>query len=192
MPRVLTVNVGLVRPMTIAGREVMTGYVKQPATGPVGVRPLGLAGDEQADPDVHGGLDKAVYAYPHEHYAFWNTVRAQAGLAPWGAETLPPGALGENLTLEGLLESGVWVGDVLRFPGCTLAVSAPRFPCFKFQAVMGFKQATRMMAQSGYCGFYLAVREPGQIAAGEPFELIPGPREVSIPELFAARMRREA
>jgi MOSC domain-containing protein YiiM len=168
---------------------VLSGIRKRAAEGPVEVRPLGLAGDEQADPSVHGGLAKAVYAYPVEHYPFWQTVRAQAQLAPWG-ETLPHGSLGENLTLEGLLETQAWIGDVLRFPDCQLAVSEPRFPCFKLNAVMGFAHAIRLMQQSAWCGFYLSVREPGRLRAGDTFELVPGPREVGIDELFRARIGR--
>lgn len=165
-----------------------SGIVKTARTGPVQAGPLGLDGDEQADPTVHGGLAKAVYAYPSEHLAFWQTVRAQAGVAPWDA-VLPPGAMGENLSLAGLLENQVWVGDVLRFAGCELAVSEPRYPCFKFNAVMGFKHASKLMVQSAWCGFYLAVRQPGPLQAGEPFELVPGPREVGITELFRARTK---
>jgi len=152
----------------------------------VAVGPMGVAGDEQADTSVHGGLSKAVYAYPVEHYPFWQTVRAQAGVAGWDA-LLPHGALGENLTLTGLLENQAWVGDVLRFSDCELAVSEPRFPCFKFNAAMGFKHASKLMAANAWCGFYLSVRSPGHVAAGEAFELVPGPREVGISELFRAR-----
>jgi len=137
---------------------------------------------------VHGGLTKAVYAYPIEHYPFWQTVRAQAKVAAWDAP-LAPGVLGENLTLAGLPESQVWIGDLLRFPDCELAVSEPRFPCFKFNAAMGFNQAAKLMTQNAWCGFYLAVRVPGTLQAGQPFELIPGPREVGIQELFRARMK---
>jgi len=188
MPHILvSLNVSLAKPLLIDGREVMTGIVKRPSDGPLQVGPLGLAGDEQADLSVHGGPGKAVYAYPSEHYPFWQTVRAQAKAAAWGAE-LPPGALGENLTLAGLLESQVWIGDVLRFADCELAVSEPRFPCFKFNAAMGFKQASKLMSANGWCGFYLAVRQPGSLRAGEGFELIPGPREVGIAELFRARV----
>jgi MOSC domain-containing protein YiiM len=133
-------------------------------------------------------LSKAVYAYPVEHYPFWRTVRAQARVAAWDAP-LAPGALGENLTLEGVLEADVYVGDVLRFAGCELAVSEPRFPCFKFNAAMGFAQAAKLMQQSAWCGCYLAVRTPGTLRAGEAFELVPGPREVGITELFRARLR---
>jgi MOSC domain-containing protein YiiM len=186
-PTVLSVNVALARPIDIQGRRVLSAIGKRPVAGRVEVKPLGLAGDEQADLEVHGGLSKAVYAYPSEHHAFWQTVRAQAQVAPWG-EALPHGVIGENLTLAGLLETDVCVGDVLRFPDCELAVSEPRFPCDKFNAAMGFRHAAKLMAQSGWCGFYLAVRLPGSIAAGERAELVPGPREVGIRELFMARM----
>ncbi len=185
--KLLSLNLSLARPLLIQGREVMTGIVKRSTAGPVEIRPLGLAGDEQADLSVHGGLSKAVYAYPSEHYPFWQTVRAQARAAAWG-EALAPGALGENLTLAGLLEDQAWIGDVLRFPNCELAVSEPRFPCFKFNAAMGFNQAAKLMTANAWCGFYLAVRVAGTLQAGETFELVPGPREVGITELFRARV----
>src|SRR5947208_3587591 len=187
--RIRSVNVGMARPVEIAGRRVMSAIGKRAVDAVVAVRPLGLDGDEQADPSVHGGISKAVYAYPHEHYPFWQTVRAQARVALWD-EPLPPGALGENLTLEGLLEQEAFVGDLLRFADCELAVSEPRFPCFKFNAAMGFPQAAKLMAANAWCGFYLAVRKPGSLRAGEAFELIPGPREVGITELFKSKMSR--
>jgi MOSC domain-containing protein YiiM len=187
MARLLTsVNVGRARTIEIRGRAVLSGIGKRGVEGPVSVGPLGLAGDEQADTTVHGGPSKAVYAYPLEHYPFWQTVRAQARVAGWG-EALTPGSLGENLTLTGLLESEVWIGDVLRFPDCDLAVSEPRYPCDKFNAAMGFDQAAKLMVANGWCGFYLAVRVAGTLTAGQTFELLPGPREVGIGELFRAR-----
>ncbi|MEO8806118.1 MAG: MOSC domain-containing protein [Burkholderiaceae bacterium] len=188
MPQTLvSLNTSNARALVVEGREVMSGIVKRSVAGPVDVGLMGVAGDEQADQSVHGGLSKAVYAYPSEHFAFWQTVRAQAKVAAWG-DVLPPGALGENLTLQGLLETEAWVGDVLRFADCELAVSEPRFPCFKFNAVMGFKQASKLMAANAWCGFYLAVRSPGTLRAGESFELIAGPREVGITELFRSRI----
>ena len=187
--QVTSVNAGRAQRVTIAGRPELTAIGKRAVAGPVAVRALGLDGDEQADLSVHGGPGKAVYAYPGEHYAFWRTLRAQAGVALWD-EALAPGSLGENLTLEGLLEERAWIGDRLRFANCTLAVSEPRQPCFKFNAAMGFAQAAKMMAQSAWCGFYLAVIEPGTIEAGESFDLQPGPREVRIDELFRATMSR--
>jgi MOSC domain-containing protein YiiM len=187
--QVTSVNVGTARPLSIGQRSVLSGIGKRAAAGRVAVGPLGLEGDEQADPTVHGGIAKAVYAYPAEHYPFWRTVRAQASVSPWD-ETLPPGFLGENLTITGLLERGAWIGDRLRFADCELAISEPRFPCHKFTAAMGFAQAGQMMVQSGWCGFYLAVLVPGTIAAGDAFELVAGPREVGIAELFRARASR--
>ena len=187
MRTVLSVNAGRATSVVVDGRRRVTAFAKRPVQGACAVFPLGIEGDEQADPSRHGGPSKAVYAYPVEHYAFWQTVRAQAGVALWD-EPLPPGSLGENLTLAGVLESQLWIGDVLRFPHCALAVSEPRTPCFKLDAAMGFKHAGKLMAQSAWCGAYLAVREPGTIAAGEPFELLPGPREVGIAELFRARL----
>lgn len=185
--QVLSLNTSLVQDLLLDdGRRVPSGIAKRARSGAVALGPLGLEGDAQADLSVHGGLSKAVYAYPSEHYAFWQTVRAQAGAAGW-EERLVPGSLGENLTLEGLQEQQVWIGDVLRFPEAELVVSEPRYPCFKFNAVMGFKQAAKLMTQSAWCGFYLAVQKPGRLTAGQAFELIPGPREVGISELFRAK-----
>jgi MOSC domain-containing protein YiiM len=184
--RVVSVNVARAREIEIAGRRVLTAIGKRAVAGRVQVRTLGLDGDEQANPSVHGGPAKAAYAYPREHYPFWQTVRAQAGVGRWD-ETLAPGALGENLTIEGVVETDVFVGDVLRFPDCALAVSQPRLPCFKLNAALGFEHAVKLMTESAWCGWYLAVREPGTIAAGDAFDVVAGPRQVSVWELFRAR-----
>ena len=193
MPRILlSLNAALARETTIDGRRVMTAIGKRSVEGRRRVHALGLEGDEQADLSVHGGMGKALYAYPSEHYAFWDTVRAQAGVAGWN-EKLAPGALGENLTLAGApLESEACVGDLLRFPDCTLAVSEPRYPCFKFNAAMGFKHASKAMVAQAWCGYHLAVRVPGSIAGGETFEWVNGPREVTIAEIFRSRIARRA
>lgn len=184
---VASVQVAQARKVVIDGRSILTAIHKTAVQGPVAVQPLGLQGDEQADLSVHGGLEKAVYAYPAEHYAFWQEARQRAGVA--GIDTaLPHGSMGENLTLSGLLETDVWVGDVLRFPHCVLRVAQPREPCYKFNAAMGFNTAVKAMAQSGFCGFCLSVDAPGTVQAGEAFELLPGPRHVSIPQRFVAKM----
>jgi len=187
--QIVSVNVATAQIQAIEGKRVLTGIDKRAVEGEVHVHRLGLHGDEQADLSVHGGLAKAVYAYPSEHFAFWQTVRAQAGVADWKAP-IRPGLLGENLTLHGLTEDRLWIGDQLHLPGCVLAVSAPRFPCFKFSAAMGFAQASRMMMQSGFCGAYLGVLVPGTVCAGDPIDLRPGPREVPLRDLFKARLRR--
>lgn len=184
---VLGVQVAQARKVMIGGRIHLSAIHKTAVSGPVFAGPLGLAGDEQADLSVHGGLEKAVYAYPAEHYAFWNAEREKAGLGGLDSP-IGYGAVGENLTLQGLLESDVWVGDVLKFAHCTLRVEQPREPCFKFNAAMGFNTAVKAMAQSGRCGFYLSVSVPGTVQAGESFELEAGPRRVSIPERFQAKM----
>lgn len=187
MPQLISVQLGQARRVRIGERQILTAFHKTPVSGSVAVGRLGLVGDEQADLSVHGGLEKAVYAYPSEHHAFWRQARQAAGVAGID-DALPPGSFGENLSLQGLLEQDVWVGDRLVFPGCELTVSAPREPCHKFNAAMGFSQASRQMALSGFCGFYLSVSAPGSLAAGDPVRLVPGPRHMGIPERFSARM----
>ena len=184
--QLLSVQVGSARRVNLCGRTMLTAYSKQSVDGKTPVMPLGLFGDEQADLSIHGGLEKAVYAYPSEHYAYWQTARREAGLNDID-DTMPPGSLGENLTLQGLLEADLWAGDVLRFANCELKVTLPREPCYKFNAAMGFSGAGKLMAQTGFCGFYLSVLEPGSLKAGETFELIPGRRSVGIPEMFSAK-----
>lgn len=189
MPKLLSVQVAQSRRVQIQGRSILTAIHKQPVSGSVQVMPMGLIGDEQADLSVHGGLGKAVYAYPNEHYAYWSEARARAGIVTID-DSLPWGSVGENLTLDGLLETDVWVGDLLQFSHCVLRVTQPREPCFKFNAAMGYNGAAKAMAQRGCCGFYLAVDVPGHVSAGEVFELLPGPRQLAIPDAFNLRMRK--
>jgi len=192
--KVLSVNRALAADVHVNGRKMRSAIGKRAVNGPVAVRWLGLEGDEQADLSLHGGLSKAVYAYPHEHFSFWQTVRAQAQVSLWD-EPLPHGTMGENLTIEGLSEDRLWVGDRLLIgggggsTGCVLAVSEPRFPCGKFTAAMGFRHAARMMVQSGYCGAYLGVLVPGWVQAGDAIGLQPGPRDVNLRDLFKSRAR---
>ncbi len=187
--KLIGVQTAKVTGMMMDGKRVMTAIRKLSRQGAVEVAPLGLVGDEQANPEVHGGLSKAIYAYPSEHYSFWQKARHDAGLGLID-DTLPFGAVGENLSLSGLIESDVWIGDVLEFPNCTLRVTEPREPCFKFNAAMGFNTASKKMAQSGFCGFYLAVDAVGTISSGESFKLKPGPRQFSITQSFSAKMRK--
>jgi MOSC domain-containing protein YiiM len=189
LPQLLSLQIGSARRVHMGGRSILTAIGKQAVAGALPVLPLGLMGDEQADLSVHGGLEKAVYAYPSEHYAYWQVARREAGLAQID-DSLPHGSLGENLTLQGLLETGVWAGDLLRFPNCDLRVTLPREPCYKFNAAMGFSRASRLMAQTGFCGFYLAVERSGTLQAGDAFEVVAGRRGVSIPTLFAAKMSK--
>ncbi len=193
--RLLAACVGVVAPLRVRGPggapvEAASAIVKtavssleRPAS--VAVGPLGLAGDEQADPSVHGGLDKAVYLYPHEHYPLWRNLRAQAGLDA----ALEAGALGENLLVEGLLETAVCVGDRLTIGEVLLCVESARGPCYKFNARMGFAHASKMMVQSGYTGFYCSVVRQGKLAAGDPILIHPGDRVVTVEQSHRIRHR---
>ena len=138
---------------------------------------LGIQGDEQADLNVHGGLEKAIYVYPSEHYAFWNELLTRETKKP---TTLQHGALGENFTIEGLLETEIFVGDKLEIGELEFVVTKLREPCFKFNAALGYKGAAKAMVQSGYSGWYLRVVQAGVISAGEKIRLIPGSRSTSI------------
>jgi MOSC domain-containing protein YiiM len=160
-------------------RKRAISTLADPVTVQVG--PLGVAGDAQADRAVHGGRNQAVYAYPFEHYAFWSSVRGQARQPT----ALTWGAMGENFVLQGLLESALWVGDRLRIGTLEFLVTRPRTPCFKFDHVMGFRQASKMMVQSGYTGFYLAVQGTGHIAAGDAVEVLLGERMISLAQRHA-------
>ena len=178
--RVHSVQVGRSRLLRVGERVLRSAIGKQAVAGPVAVGPLGLAGDEQNDLSVHGGLSKAVYALPHQHLAWWSAQRQTAGLSLFD-HAFEPGQLGENLSLEGVDEHTVFIGDRLRFAqGVVLRVTEPRQPCFKFNAVLGYERAGKDMVQSGRCGFYLAVEVPGRLRAGEAFGLEAGARETSI------------
>jgi MOSC domain-containing protein YiiM len=141
------------------------------------VTPLGIKGDEQADLSVHGGLEKAIYVYPSEHYAFWNELLTRETKKP---VNLVHGDIGENFTIQGLLETEVFVGDRLQIGELEFVVVKLREPCFKFNAAVGYKGASKAMLQSGFCGWYLRVLKTGALAAGTHITLIPGLRETSI------------
>lgn len=198
--RVLAVSVGRGAPLEVGGddgpgRHVTSAIVKTPVSTlddprRVAVEPLGLEGDEQVDRSVHGGPRQAVYVYPFEHYAFWRTVRAQAGAAAGIDEPLPFGSFGENLTVEGLLETTVHVGDTLRVGETVLQVTRPRGPCYKLNARMGFKWAVKMMVQSGFTGFYCAVVRRGNLAAGDEIHLVRGDAVVTIEQQHRMAHRR--
>lgn len=202
--RVLSVSTGMAAPLFATAprdtrEQVMSGIRKtlvSTLADPkrIVLDPLGFEGDEQVDLTVHGGRDKAVYAYPIEHYGVWRTIREQATKID---EPLPHGFIGENLTLEGVLENRVWIGDVLvvepsaqsDVPPVRLRIDAPRGPCFKFNARMGFAHAAKMMVQSGFTGFYLEVLQTGTVAAGDSIRIIPGAREVTVEEMHRLRTR---
>ena len=146
------------------GQIVTTGIFKQPVEGRVRLRKLNLDGDKQADLRVHGGVDKAVYAYPSEHYDFWRNKRPDDKLS-WGA-------FGENFTTEGLFENKVNVGDVYRVGSGEIVATQPRMPCYKLGVRFGDMSIVRQFMNSRRSGIYFKVRKQGQVGAGDPIEII--------------------
>ncbi len=162
--KLLSVNVSLPKEVSYDGRKVSTGIFKLPVSGRVSLRRLNLAGDAQADLKVHGGPDKAVYAYPAEHYAFWRSELRRDEL-PWGM-------FGENFTVEGLLEDQVHIGDRFRIGSAQIAVTAPRIPCYKLGIKFGDPGMPKRFLESRRTGFYLSVVEEGEVGAGDRIELL--------------------
>jgi MOSC domain-containing protein YiiM len=158
--RLVSINVGQPRLVEWNGKTIETGIFKDPVMGPVRVARTNLAGDRQADLTVHGGADKAVYAYPSEHYPFWSRELDRPDL-PWGM-------FGENLTTEGLDESTVRVGDRFAIGTAELEVSQPRLPCVKLGLKFERADMVKRFLRSGRLGFYVRVRREGVIEAGEP------------------------
>ncbi|HWC75879.1 MAG TPA: MOSC domain-containing protein [Blastocatellia bacterium] len=162
--RILSVNVGLPRDIEWQGKTVRTSIFKAPVQGRVRVTTLNLEGDQQSDLSVHGGIEKAVYAYPSEHYSYWREELPGADLT-WAA-------FGENFTTEGLLEDTVHIGDRLRVGSAEFVVTQPRMPCFKLGIRFGRQDMVKRFLQSGRTGFYLAVIKKGEVSAGDSIELL--------------------
>lgn len=163
-PRLLSVNLATERSVRYRGQEVRTGIYKEPAGGRVRLRTLGLDGDFQADPSVHGGPDKAVYVYPSEHYPYFRELLERPDLSA--------GFFGENFTTEGLLENGLSPGDVLRVGTAVIQVTTPRSPCFKLAAKAGSPAFVGQFLNSRRLGFYLSVVEEGEVGAGDAMEVL--------------------
>jgi len=195
--RLISINTGKVGPLFANQNQdrtmVMSGIKKSSIShagqpSPVDINALGVIGDEQADLTVHGGIEKAIYVYPHEHYPFWNALLSRELKTPFD---LQPGAMGENFTITGLLEADVFVGDVLQIGNLQFIVTKLREPCFKFNAKMRYKGAAKAMLQSGYCGWYMRVITPGTLNAGSKISHLPGKQETSIADQVRAIMKRE-
>ncbi len=164
MIKVLSVNAGLPRQVAFEGRIITTGIFKAPVSGRIKVRRHNLEGDAQADTSVHGGPNKAVYAYPSEHYAFWKQEFPGMEL-PWGM-------FGENLTLEGLCEDKAHIGDQYRIGTAVLMITQPRTPCYKLQLKLGRQDMEARFLKSGRTGFYMAVIQEGELGSGDALELV--------------------
>jgi len=163
--RLISVNVGPVRQLgRVRGKPVRSGFVKKPVSGTVKVGRLNLERDRQADLTVHGGMDKAVYVYPSEHYPFWAQKYPDMEL-PWGS-------FGENLTTEGLLEDEVHIGDRLVAGSAEFAVTQPRFPCYKLGLRFGTQAILKVFLDSERSGYYLRVLREGEVKAGDEIRTV--------------------
>ena len=176
--KLVAISVGRPRDVQWRGRKAQTSIFKTPVSGRVHVRRDNVEGDQQSDLSVHGGPEKAVYAYPAEHYSFWRRELPDADL-PWGA-------FGENFTTEGLLEDEVWIGDRYRVGTAELVVTQPRMPCYKLAIRFGHPDVVKRFLQSRRSGFYLAVEREGDVAAGDAIErLARDERRLSIADVVA-------
>ena len=162
--RLLSVNVGLPREVGWRKNSVRTSIYKTPVSRRVRVARLNVEGDQQSDLSVHGGIDKAVYVYPADHYSFWREELPGIDL-PWGA-------FGENFTTEGLVEKTVHIGDSLRVGSAEFIVTQPRMPGFKLGIRFDRPDMVKRFLHSRRTGFYMAVRQEGEVAAGDTIELI--------------------
>ena len=178
----VSVNVGLPRQVAWKGRSVTTGIFKESVQGRVAVRRLNLDGDRQADLSVHGGADKAVYAYPVEHYNYWRDELAgmEMPFGPFG----PFGMFGENFTTEGLVEDAVNIADRFRIGAAELVVTQPRLPCYKLGLKFGRDDMVKRFLASGRTGFYFSVSREGEVEAGDAIALIErDPNHVAVPDI---------
>jgi MOSC domain-containing protein YiiM len=162
--KLISVNVGLPREVTWKGKTVSTGIFKEPVNERVMVRSLNLDGDGQADLTVHGGLDKAVYVYPFEHYDYWRSELPDTEL------TL--GIFGENFTTTGLREEDVNIGDRFQIGTVNLMVTQPRMPCYKLGIRFGRPDMVKRFLASRRTGFYFRVLQEGEVGAGDTLELV--------------------
>lgn len=174
--QLLSVNTAQPQEVAWQGKTVRTSIFKQPVSGPVAVLAEHLAGDGQADLRVHGGPDKAVYAYPQEHWAYWRQLLPAAQLVP--------GAFGENLTTLGLLEPEVRVGDCFQLGTAVLLAVQPRQPCFKLGIRLARPGIVREFELARRSGIYFRVLQPGVVAAGNSISLVQrSPHAVTIQDM---------
>jgi MOSC domain-containing protein YiiM len=165
--KIIEVCVGMPKTVEHGRKSVSTGIFKAPVHGPVVAGLLHLEGDGQADLKVHGGRDKAMYAYPQEHYSYWAKELGVAGLES--------SQFGENLTVSGMTETSVVLGDTYRLGDVIATVTQPRLPCFKLGIRMADDAFPNRFLMSGRLGFYLRVAQEGTVRAGDGIELLQRP-----------------
>jgi MOSC domain-containing protein YiiM len=182
--KLVSVSVGLPHEVDWNGTIVSTAIFKEPVHGRIRLRTLNLEGDRQADLSVHGGVDKAVYVYPAEHYDYWRREIPGREL-PWGS-------FGENFTTTGLREEAVHVGDRFRIGSAEVVVTQPRLPCFKLGIKFGQADMVKRFAKSRRTGFYVAVRKEGEVGAGDAIELLGhDPHSITVADITRLYLREE-
>ena len=182
--KLVSVNLGLPREVISKGKSVTTGIFKEPVEGRIFVSTLNLNGDRQADLRVHGGVHKAVYAYPAEHYDYWRRELPGVEL-PWGM-------FGENLTVEGMFEDQVSIGDRFRIGSTELVVTQPRLPCYKLAVKFRRDDIIKRFLDSGRTGFYFAVLKEGEVGAGDTIETIGrDPNELKVADITQLYLDRK-
>ncbi|MBI3244845.1 MAG: MOSC domain-containing protein [Chloroflexi bacterium] len=159
---IISLNIGAPQTQTYGGKEVLTAGHKTPVASAM-LRFTNFDGDRQADRKNHGGPDKAVCVYSFDHYLFWEATLG---------EKLEPGAFSENLTIVGLRESEVCLGDTFRVGEALAQISQPRQPCSKLAGKRGSKDLPGLIHENSFSGFYLRVLEEGLVRAGDPFERV--------------------
>jgi MOSC domain-containing protein YiiM len=162
--KVLSVNVGLPRKVLFNGQTITTAIFKDPVKGPVKLRKINLDGDKQADLTVHGGVDKAVYSYPAEHYDYWRKQYPNIDII-WGM-------FGENFTTTGLIEDTTNIGDQIQIGSAKLVAAQPRMPCYKLGVRFGFMEIIRRFLSSGRPGIYFKVLKQGEVKTDDKIEII--------------------
>ncbi|MFZ1053001.1 MAG: MOSC domain-containing protein [Candidatus Sulfotelmatobacter sp.] len=181
--KVVSLNVARPRLTLYKGATINTGIFKQPVTGRVALRTLNLDGDQQADLSVHGGIYKAVYAYPSEHYEYWRRELPDTDLR-WGM-------FGENFTTQGLTEE-LHVGDRIRIGSAIVMVRQPRMPCYKLAAKFQRDDMIERFLHSGRSGLYFSVEQEGEAGEGDSLELISQDRKgISIAEMNRLFLREK-
>jgi len=177
------VNVGLPREAVWKGMTVQTAIFKEPVQGPIRISRVNLAGDRQADLTVHGGPEKAVYAYPAEHYEHWREELPTMAFS-WGI-------FGENFTTRGMLEASVFIGDRLKIGEAVLVVTQPRMPCYKLALRFDRDDMIKRFLESGRSGFYLSVLEEGEVRAESEVELLNrDPEPISVADILGLYLGR--
>jgi MOSC domain-containing protein YiiM len=164
MPHILSVNLGRLERIPLQDRMIKTGIYKFPVAGPVQVTKEGLVGDTQVDRKNHGGPDKAIYVYTEENYQHWATARGEANYGH--------GHFGENLTVNGLEDHAVYIGDIFSAGETILQITQPRVPCFKLGLKFGDPDFVSTFLTSGRTGFYLRVIQEGMIRSGDTIQLL--------------------